>query len=144
MRFLSSKTLLLDICFPFPKSRRPDEGRQHQKVQSLSSLFKARKRVLVNEIAVCCPAPWWHRTLSTVNASPLKHAAFYLFRFFSFLGGSAIEGTHAVPMNIFHLIFFELLYLDPLPASLRHEYITKDTKENYFICGVKKKKCRSV
>lgn len=43
-------------------------------------------------------------------------------------------------MNIFHLIFSELLYLDPLPASLRHEYITKDTKENYFICGVKKKK----
>lgn len=42
-------------------------------------------------------------------------------------------------MNIFHLIFSELLYLDPLPASLCHEYITKDTKENYFICESKKK-----
>lgn len=40
-------------------------------------------------------------------------------------------------MNIFHLIFSELLYLDPLPAFLRHEYITEDTKENYFICGIK-------
>lgn len=41
-------------------------------------------------------------------------------------------------MNIFHLIFSELLYLDPPPAFLCHEYITKDTKENYFICGGKK------
>lgn len=41
-------------------------------------------------------------------------------------------------MNIFHLIFSELLYLDPLPAFLCHEYITKDTKESYFICGGKK------
>lgn len=56
---------------------------------------------------------------------------------FIYFFGSAIAGTHAAPMNIFHLIFSELLYLDPLPAFLRHEYITEDTKENYFICGIK-------
>lgn len=61
--------------------------------------------------------------------SPIKYSGFFL---------SAIEGTHAASMNIFHLIFSELLYLDPLPASLCHEYITKDTKENYFICKGKK------
>lgn len=60
--------------------------------------------------------------------------------FFLFFG-FAIEGTHAAPMNIFHLIFPELLYLDPLPAFLCHEYITKDTKENDFICGVKNQNC---
>lgn len=61
--------------------------------------------------------------------SPIKYAGVFL---------SAIEGTHTAPMNIFHLIFSELLYLDPLSAFLCHEYITKDTKENNFICGGKK------
>lgn len=44
------------------------------------------------------------------------------------------ENPHS-PMNIFHLIFSGLLDLDPLPAFLCYEYITRTQKKIILFWG---------
>lgn len=54
--------------------------------------------------------------------------------FLSFFFVRHRENPHS-PMNIFHLIFSGLLDLDPLPAFLCYEYITRTQKKIILFGG---------
>ena len=65
---------------------------------------------------------------------PVFKICFILFNFFLFFVVVVYhrENPHS-PMNIFYLISSGLLDLDPLPALLHHEYLTRTQKKSFVL-----------